>query len=211
MTKSGNWLEEEISFLRDNYKSNGLAYCCANLNRGISSVKTKASKMGLNKRPIYKSFEDKLKALNILVQPLESYIDGDTLIFFKCPEGHVFKQRPRSVIERQGKCPTCSISGFNINKPAYLYLIEFPYGGEGLYKLGITNNTPESRHISDLKDLKGTICWKVLYESGEEAKNTETFLKNKYKDNQYNTGLLRSGNTETYDIYINKPEIQCFH
>lgn len=207
MSKAGAWSEEELQFLRDSYKSKGLTYCCAMLNRGVSSVKTKASKMGLNKRPRYKSFEDKLIALGIDVVPLEGYTNGDTLLLFRCPKGHEFRQRPRSVIERLGKCPTCSTSGFNINKPAYLYLIEFPYNDESLYKLGVTNNTPEYRHASDLKDLKGTVCWKILYESGKDAKDTETYLKNKYRYNQYNTGLLRSGNTETYDIYINKPEI----
>lgn len=46
----------------------------------------------------------------------------------------------------------------------------------------------------------------VLWSNEEIVKKLENSILKEYKHNLVNTGGLRSGNTETFDIYISPPE-----
>ncbi len=59
---------------------------------------------------------------------------------WKCEFGHIWIAQPAN--RRNGtKCPSCTVSGFDPNKPAFLYLID--HFDLEMYQIGITNNLLE--------------------------------------------------------------------
>lgn len=204
-----DWTDEDREWLKECYSLIGPRLCAYALKRSESGIRAEASRLKL-KKSITKTNEQFLLDLserNINVIPLDKYINGDTKIRFKCPEEHEFFQRPRTILERSGKCPICSSSGFKESEPASLYLVELDIDGEPVYKLGITNRNVIQRLGSDFRKFKGSICWTVEFPNGLQARQLESHLKRENADFQYNTGMLTSGNTETFSCYINKPEI----
>lgn len=205
---SNSWSLVDKEYLIENYSNLGPRICASSLGRSESSVRAAASRLSL-KKSITKTRDflcEQLIQKGITTQLIGKYINGDTITTFKCEKGHIFEQRPRSVIERNGRCPQCSSTGYSDTKSAILYLIRYDIEGEEVYKLGITNRTVKERVGKDFTTFSGDVCWTVT-SNGFVIRSLETKLKQKYKDNQYNTGLLKSGNTETYDCYINKPEL----
>lgn len=94
--------------------------------------------------------------------------------------------------------------GFDRSKPTILYLISIPFENGRLYKLGITNTSVQSRYKEEFNKLNMRIEWTKEFETGLEAYNEEQELLRKYSEHRVNTGVLKSGNTETLDIYISK-------
>ncbi len=207
------WSEEEIEYLYSNYPLESAQHCATYLNRSVQSVRAKASKLNIKRlnNPCEFKTTDKYdtQLLNTTVQRLETYQGAQTPILHKCKIcAREWKIRPTHVLSGKA-CVLCANSGgYDTAKPGTLYLVELDIGeGEALYKLGITNLTVNDRLGFELRKFKGNICWELYSLDGQKIKDLETQLKQKYKDNQYNTGLLKSGNTETYDCYINKPEL----
>lgn len=96
-------------------------------------------------------------------------------------------------------CPNCAISGFNRNKPAYLYYLKITTDtNQVLYKIGITNRTVNERfNLTDLSKIE--IVKQKLYDNGQDALDWETKLKRMYKEYQYKgPDVLSSGNTELF-------------
>lgn len=204
---SKEWPEDSVKLLLELYSYKGPKYCAIKLNKTESSVRAKAHRLGLNKS-ITKTHDKFLKDLidkNINLIVLEPYINGDTEILFKCTENHIFKQRPRSVLERLGRCPTCTKKGFDDSKPAILYFVYFKT--LNLYKLGITNRTVKDRLSPDYNKYEAETLWEIYLETGYNARIMEKELKLLHKDKFCDTGLLSSGNTETLLHPIEKPEI----
>ena len=117
---------------------------------------------------------------------LEPYVGNKIKILHKhlaC--GYEWLVKPNDIISGRG-CPDCA--GRNATK---VYLIFFPE--LDLYKIGISNN-PE-RRVAEF-GYKADIVWVEEYLTHEEAKDREKELLSKVS--LINTGLLKSGNQETF-------------
>ena len=84
-------------------------------------------------------------------------------------------------------------SGFDPNKRGYCYCIYFP--GIDLYKVGITNNV--KRRLLEFGREAEIIFIRESKSGYNTLKLEQKWLKN-LKDYKVNTGLLYSGNTETF-------------
>ena len=115
--------------------------------------------------------------------------------------GHEWTVRPSSLLLGKG-CPKCSNTGFDETKPASLYFVSFENENNIYYKIGITNRTPKERLVKDWSLYNIKVMWEIKFILGIEAKIAEKeFIKNNSKF-LCNTGLLSSGNTETFNTYL---------
>lgn len=146
---------------------------------------------------------DNLREAGITFDVLEQYTHSKAPILHRCDKGHSWKAMPNNVLRGTG-CPTCSIRGFNPDIPAILYYIKITSQlGESYYKIGITNNTVRKRFEKDPdKDIE--IIKETYYEVGQEAKDAETAILQKYKSSRKNiSGFLKSaGNTELFEFDV---------
>lgn len=126
------------------------------------------------------------------------YTNARTKLIITCPEHGDYEQLPGDHLNGVN-CPKCSVPGFDVTKPAYLYYLKVTTeDNQILYKIGITNRTVETRfNLTDLQKIE--IVKQKLYENGQDALDWEQFLLKKYKKYQY-TGhkVLESGNTELF-------------
>ena len=135
--------------------------------------------------------------------PLEPYIKSNVPIKHRFICGHEYSIEPNKIQQGRG-CKFCSTSGFKADKPAILYFVKI----ENLfYKLGITNRTTKERLAKDIKEYNIEIMWELEFPLGKDARDLERHLLEKYKKYLENTGLLNSGNTETLNTYIPKPNL----
>jgi len=200
------WSKEEILFLKEHYPTNGIKFCAENLRRSDNSIKLKASKLGV------KSLNKKLKdpeVYNIEIKAkgytcLGAYINRGTSLLHRHDEcGYEWKATPNDLLCGKTFCPGCSKSAYKCHLPGTLYFVSTSIG---VYKLGITNKTPRIRLGADWSKFNMKLKWELTLPDGREIKDLEKLLLTEYKDNLVNTGLLKSGNTETLNIYIPKPD-----
>jgi len=142
-----------------------------------------------------KAAEDYKKEVPKDIIVLEPYISYKTKILhkhLKC--NFIWNASPCNILNGTG-CPVCANSGFQPQKPAVTYCIYFPE--HDLYKFGISNN-----HIQRLKQLGSTpeIIFIRKFELGSEARELEKQWSKNVDHLKINTGLLISGNTETFRI-----------
>lgn len=126
------------------------------------------------------------------------YIDSKTKVTIICDTHGEFSQQPNNHLDNKG-CPKCSATGFNTNKPAYLYYLKIiAESGQVLYKIGITGKTVEERFsLVDLSKIE--IIKLKLYYNGVEAYEWEQKLLKMYKKYKYiGPKVLESGNTELF-------------
>lgn len=136
---------------------------------------------------------------------LEEYINEATPILHECVVGHQWKVKPNNILSGKQGCPECAKSGFKRKKPATLYFVSFETENSIFYKIGITNRTPYKRLGSDWFKFQMKELWSIKFQEGEEAEKLEKKLKLDHSNTLYNTGLLLSGNTETFTKKITKP------
>lgn len=121
----------------------------------------------------------------------------------KC--GNSWEAYPQSLRKGIG-CPNCEITplGFRSDKPGILYNIKFILPDQTtLYKIGITNHTPEYR-LSRLEACASVECEvidSIYYENGQEAYNQEQSLLKQYSEYRF-TGdkFLSNGYTEIFTV-----------
>jgi len=123
---------------------------------------------------------------------LEEYINNNTKILHKHSCGYIWSVAPSHIL-RGIKCPKCSKYGFNPELPAVTYCIYFK--DFDLYKVGISNNYTE--RINKLGSIPEVVYIRK-FDIGIDAMNLEKLWKENLKDYLVNTGLLRTGNTETF-------------
>lgn len=99
-----------------------------------------------------------------------------------------------------------SAGGFNPDKSGTLYFVSFSLNNRLFYKLGITNNTPESRLRADWNKYDFKVEWIISHKDGKVIQKMERELLLKYKNKLINTQSLSSGNTETLSVYIEQPK-----
>lgn len=155
----------------------------------------------------HKQYEHKLFESEIDANPLEQYLGANIPILHECIDGHIWSVTPSALLNRKRGCPTCSTSGFNDGKPAILYLISFKHNDNIFYKIGITNRSVQERYSEESWDtLKISIVWEIRYHIGRNAREEEKRLLSNYHMFKVNTGVLKSGNTETLSVYIPNPK-----
>ena len=123
---------------------------------------------------------------------LETYINSKTKILHKHNCGKEWYAIPNNILNGTG-CPDCAKDGFSTNKPAVTYLIYFKE--LDIYKIGISNNyLKRIKHFS----YKAEIIFYIQHKVGKNAKDLEAKWLHSIKDYTINTGMLTSGNTETF-------------
>ncbi len=68
--------------------------------------------------------------------PTTATAGSHKIVGWKCGLGHVWKAQLKSRVDGNG-CPSCAVSGFDPNKPSFLYLID--HFDLDMYQIGITN------------------------------------------------------------------------
>lgn len=191
-SRINSWTTEDDNILSDLIAKKCTAIYIANeLGRTENAIRARATKLGLKFLGLILSnteFLNNIKNKSIIV--LDKYINYRTKLSCKCKNcGYIWKATPQTIIHR-GKCPLCS----DIKKLAtYLYLIYFPK--IDLYKIGISNNI-NKRFDSFGFDSKIIIL--ELHNTRHKAYLKEQVWLANIKDLKVNTGLLNSGNTETF-------------
>ena len=167
------------------------------------------ARTGLSKRSNTHEFVCKAKKLHIAPYQYNkvNYINAITNVIVTCAKHGDFSVTPNSHLSGQG-CPDCASSGFNKNKPAYLYYLKITTeDNQILYKIGITNRTVEQRfNLTDLQKIE--IVKQKLYQTGQEAYMKEQALLKKYKCYKYQgPNVIDSGNTELFTEDILRKEL----
>ena len=137
---------------------------------------------------IRKTHEQYLKEVPRGIKVLEQYTNDKTKILHKhkiC--GYEWLITPNDIL-RGYSCPKCA--GKNANQ---LYYIRFPE--LNLYKIGITNNF--KRRLTEF-GYKAELISLKTYDLPEEAYKEEQHILGKLKPYLIDTGILNSGNTETF-------------
>lgn len=80
--------------------------------------------------------------------------------------------RVRNWRRRQGGCPFCSETGFQIDQPGWLYLLEGPAWG----KFGITNNLDQRTRQHGYHGVFGALIGSWYFEVGQRAREIERKL-----------------------------------
>ena len=164
------------------------------LCRSVVAVGIKSSKLKLLSTYCRKkSTEEYKESLPEGLKVLEPYINTRTKILHEHSCGYRWYIKPEHVI-RGVSCPICARTGFDSTKPGTVYCVYFE--ALGLYKVGITNN-PNNR----LRDFGYSVdvIFTRYFKEGKDARNLETQWLNNLSPYLYNSGELRSGNTETFN------------
>lgn len=95
---------------------------------------------------------------------------------FQCPEGHQWRTTVHCLLYN-GACPACSSSGFDVGKPAELYVFKTRTRCNRVcYGVGITNRTFEERYSVGEHRLM-TLLTRVNLSTGEDAIVLERAIK----------------------------------
>jgi hypothetical protein len=131
-----------------------------------------------------------------------SYTSALTKTAHQCTKcSYIWDIRPNDILEHNGGCPSCAVSGLKYNEPTTLYFVKI---SEDLFKVGITNKTVRERFKSDWVKFGIEVVWQIDFPNGKIAYTVEQGLLKNYKHILVNRNLLISGNTETM-----REEIPC--
>lgn len=121
------------------------------------------------------------------------------ILCIKC--NNSFTQTASAHLQGKG-CPYCGSGGFNIGLPGMLYYFKVSDGVNTAWKIGITNNTVQTRYSKkELKYITDIIY--THFKSGKDAYDREQEILKEYKQYKYEgENLLISGNTELFNIDI---------
>jgi len=193
-----HWREEQESFLKKYYRTQGAEFCATLLDKTERAIINKASKLGLkrdcNLSKRKKAFEklQSNKEYKALID-YSDYVNSQTKIpvkHLKC--GYIWETTPNNLNKLAG-CPRCSKKGFKYTEKAFLYFIYFEQ--LDLYKIGVTGNWDRRKYDFGYTPKVITI---EEFDSGQAAIEAETKLKEYLSEHLYNSGELKNGNTETF-------------
>jgi hypothetical protein len=95
-------------------------------------------------------------------------------------------------------CPTCAKTGFDPNKPGYLYYLRVSDSNQTYWKIGITNLSVKKRFRKSDRE-KITILYCHKFENGLDAYSAEQNILSMFKAYKAeNVSILKSGNTELF-------------
>ena len=151
------------------------------------------------KKKLYASKFQTFININSEYQAITSYVAAKKPITIKhlyC--GKEFTTTPDNFMHNHG-CPSCADYGFDPLSPAILYYLEINNGE--LYKIGITNNTVESRFKK--KDYKQfTSIQTISLPTGQEAYALEQAILTEFAHLRTTTTTISSGCTEVFTTNI---------
>jgi hypothetical protein len=119
------------------------------------------------------------------------YTNKNTKTDFMGECGHIFSAVPNNVF-RGSDCPLCCKYGFQINKPGYIYILNF---GDYI-KYGISNNL-EKRLREHLNNGQYTLVLSKLYEDGSIAFEWERNIKKIFGGRYVTKEIMPDGHSET--------------
>lgn len=127
------------------------------------------------------------------------YISVHEKIEILCPEHGAFWQSPANHLSGENGCPDCSIFGYRISKPGWLYLQTL---NDEFIKIGITNHTPERRMKEHKKNskLEHAIVGKWYFEDGNIPLTIETKIKRSFECGVVSPDVMEDGHSETMFI-----------
>ena len=190
VASSTRYSEKEEQYIKDNYATKGAAALAEDLGRSLEAVFSKAFRLGVEVDIAKKEELNAIEALKGTDYELIEYRPGKSLVRH-IPCGHEWWVLLRH-LKRLAGCPSCSISG-NRNNTKTFYLLFFPE--LNLYKVGITGNLDKRRgKFGETSEVIDTI----VFETYEECASYESAALKKLKPYMEDTGILSSGNTETF-------------
>jgi len=127
------------------------------------------------------------------------YISTHKKIEIICPEHGAFWQSPANHLSGENGCPDCSIFGYRISKPGWLYLQTL---NDEFIKIGITNHTPERRMKEHKKNstLQHKIVGKWHFDDGSIPLSIETKIKRSFECGVVSSDVMEDGHSETMFI-----------
>jgi len=204
-SKSNKWTKEDIEVLKEElelgtmHKDIGFI-----LGRTTEATRQKAFDLKLKSKNIgskpksTEEYDAELKIKNPTTVRVDDYINSREKILHRCLIcGTEYLCKPESKLQGFGHCGRKYNNGTTIpsNKPGITYLVYLL--NEKLYKVGITSKTVKER-IKDLGIKDYEIILERYFDNGDDVMALEKeWLKN-VDHLKINTGLLKSGNTETF-------------
>jgi hypothetical protein len=107
---------------------------------------------------------------------------------FTCSKGHVWKGNSGNT-----RCSSCAKYGFDINRKAYGYILQF----DGFIKYGISNSIESRLYRHKIHNPKHEVLVKYEFDSGADAKNWENTIKTEFGGRYVDKTLCPDGWTET--------------
>lgn len=192
------WTEEERDFVIANYENLGAIGCSLQLSRSPTAIRNYVYKQKLpvtasgikNKSKISSAIEKHREKAESLGFQTEEYKGSQVKIVHTHSCGYKWLVSPNNFHKAKG-CPRCN--GHVDNNITYVYYCYFPE--LNLYKIGITNSW-EARQREFGESVELIELWAMVDRSN--ALSLERYLLSVHKDTLENTGLLKSGNTETF-------------
>ncbi len=131
------------------------------------------------------------------------YQDSKSKVNIKCPDHGLFKLAPDSHLSKRRGCPGCAEHGFDFNKPAIIYLLQFQTDIASFWKIGITNRTICKRFLfNERRWIKAGYQWQC---EGIKAYGLEQEILKAYRHHRisYLFPLLTSGgDTECFNLNL---------
>lgn len=98
--------------------------------------------------------------------PTTVFAGSQKALSWKCSEGHVWKANPGNRTGSETGCPSCSVGGFDPNKPGWLYLLK--HENWELLQIGISNVIEDRLQTHkyagwEVLDVRGPIPGDVTY------------------------------------------------
>ena len=195
---------EQIEIIKNGYLNNiPVMDIAKSIGKTSSSVSTKASRLGFkhtyHSLKTQEQFDKDLVEKCPTMQRLEPYKGSNIKILFKCLLCNTeYKCMPKTKLSGY-KCIHCANTnniGYKIpyDLPGITYLVYFK--GIDLYKIGITSKSIKERFYGYKYPYE--IILERQFNSGLDAMNLEKEWLNNIEHLKVNTGLLKSGNTETF-------------
>lgn len=193
------WKQEEINYILENYAEIGAIGCAKTVNRtpkAITSyvyrhklpVKAKIDPNNLKVEEAKKRHKEKVESLGFVL--LEKYKGSQEKILHQHDCGYKWFVSPNNFHKVNG-CPQCRETIDN----AITYVYECYFPELNLFKIGITNSwNARKNEFGEKVELIN--LWAMVDRTN--AQSLERYLLNQNKNNLMNTGMLKSGNTETF-------------
>jgi hypothetical protein len=137
---------------------------------------------------------EKIKTRNI--ELFGDYLGANRKTTFKCIYNHTWITKTANILNGSG-CPKCSKSGFNPNKPAHGYIIQF----DDFLKFGITNNL-EQRLKSHRMNGEYTVIVTKKFTLGQVALDWENTIKKTHGGRYVTKDRCPDGYTETLSTLL---------
>lgn len=209
------WSKEEEAILIEECKNNTMYKDIAKkLNKSYGSITQKAFRMGIKNNRIqakekwtHERYVEELKLKNSSLIPIETYKGSKVRILHKCLIcNNEYKSSPKDRLDlRNHGCKFCNRGGNSYgigvpkNSPAITYLV---YISEyDLYKIGVTSKTIKERmNDNKLSESKYEVILERYFKYGSDAMQLEKEWLSSIEEYKINTGLLKTGNTETFKL-----------